>query len=355
VAQLAVTTLCGVVAGLATITCANRSFAAEPGNFQQTLEGVTINAPLAAAPPAGLYAVMDTFIAPSAVGTGQNLGTTVSAPLWAPELFWSTGYHILGADLSMLVVQPFFDVAAYPTNESGPPFAGAVWFTNVHNTLFTPILASWDLGNFWHASAGFTFIPPNGSRYNGTNNPDYWTYEPRVALAYLGTDWNLTANFKYDINTASAGHTGLYQVVAGVIPVPAVAAMVASIGRGYTTGQEAFLDLASTRKYGNWEVGPVASLKWQTTADTPGSGFTCTQVTAFLGPTLSCGTSTHHSVGGLVAYTFKSVPIKLEVWATDSVYTRDAFGGWGAFTRLTVPIWSNESHPSKAIYPKGPQ
>jgi len=352
------TTLYGAAAGLVLVAGAHRGLAAEPGNFQQTLEGTTTNVPLAAAPHPGVYAIMDTFIAPTAVGTGQNLGTTVTAPVWAPALLWSTGYHFVGADLSMAFVQPFFDIAAYPTNGAGPPFAGTVWFTNIHNTLFTPILASWKFGSGWFASAGFTFIPPDGSRYNGTNNPDYWTYEPRMALAYIGKDWNLTANFKYDFNRASAGHTGLYQVVASATPIPAVASTVASIGNGYTTGQQAFLDLAATYKLGNWEVGPVASLKWQTTADTPGGEFTCAQVTALLGPTLSCGNATHHSVGALVGYNFelknKLEPVKLELWATDSVYTRDAFGGWGVYTRLSFKIWGDEVHPGKSMYTKAP-
>jgi len=345
--------LYGAATALALVPGTDRGLAAEPGNFQQTLEGTTINIPLAAAPPAGVYAILDTFIAPAAVGTGQNLGTTVTALLWAPALYWSTGYHFLGADLSMAAVQPFFDIAAYPTNASGPPFGGAVWFTNVHNTLFTPVLASWKLGNGWFASAGFTFIAPDGSMYNGTSNPDYWTYEPRVALAYLGKDWNLTANLKYDFNTASAGHTGAYQVVAGATPIPAVAATVTSIGNGYTTGQQAFLDLAAIYKFGKWEVGPVASLKWQTTADRPGGGFTCAQVTALLGPTLSCGNATNHSIGALVAYNL--APVKLEVWATDSVYTQDAFRGWAVYTRLLFRVWGDEAVPSKPMYRKAPQ
>jgi hypothetical protein len=98
--------------------------------------------------------------------------------------------------------------------------------TLLHGFIFIEqLLQSWHLGNWQRlvASAGFTFIAPDGSTYNGMSNPDYWTYEPRVGLAYLGKDWNLTANLKYDFNTASAGHTGAYQIVAGASPIPAVA------------------------------------------------------------------------------------------------------------------------------------
>jgi hypothetical protein len=289
-AAFRVASICGAAAGLALVVGADRGLALEPGDFGQTLSGATIGAPLAAPGPPGLYGVLDTFVGPNGVGTGQNLGTSVTVPLWAPTVYWSTGYQFLGANLSMAVVQPFYYVAAFPTNGAtlggngnGPPFGGAVWFETMSDTLFTPILLSWKLGNGWFAGTGFTLIAPDGSRYNGTTNPDYWTYEPRLTLAYIDQNWHLSANLKYDINQASAGHTGTYQIVANAPPVsfnPALAAAVASIGNGYRSGQQAFLDLAATYKVGKWEFGPVAALKWQTTADSPGGGFTCAQVTA---------------------------------------------------------------------------
>ena len=39
-----------------------------------------------------------------------------------------------------------------------------------------------------------------------TPNPDYWTFEPTFAVAYLANNWVLAANFFYDINSKSAGH-----------------------------------------------------------------------------------------------------------------------------------------------------
>lgn len=321
----------------------------EPGNFGQTLSGTTIGAVLAAPAPPGVYGVMETLIGPAGVGTGQNLGTTVTVPLWAPALYWSTGYHILGANLAMAVVQPFYYTAAFRSN--GPPgttaplaLGDASWFETTANTLFTPILLQWKLGNGWFASAGLTLIAPDGSSYNGTLNPDYFTYEPRLALAYIDKDWHLTANFKYDINTASKGHTGTYAAIAQVVPA---FAPFAAIGNGYTSGQEAFLDLAATHIFGKWEIGPVASFKWQTTADTPGGGFTCAQVTATLGPTRGCGRATNYSLGGLVGYNFG--PVNLQVWATDSVYNRDDYAGWAIYTRMVFKVWGDDAAP-----PSGP-
>ena len=351
----------GAVVGLTLVMGADRGFAMEPGNFGQTLSGTTIGAVLAAPAPPGVYGVMETFYGHNGVGTGQNLGTSLAVPLVAPALYWSTGYQFLGANLAMAVVQPFYDVTAFPTNGatlggngSGPPFGGAVLFENIGNTLITPILLQWKLGNGWFASAGLTLIAPDGSRYNGTNNPDYFTYEPRAALAYINKDWHLTANFKYDINGTSAGHTGKYQIAAN-LPFPLgfggtpFAPVIAGIGNGYRSGQEAFLDLAATHIFGKWEIGPVASFKWQTTADTPGGGFTCAQLaangSAALG--LGCGRATNYSVGGLVGYNFG--PVNLQVWATDSVYNRDDYAGWAIYTRMVFKIWGDDAAP-----PSGP-
>lgn len=347
------TALAGAAAALVMVGGVQKAFAIEPGDFGPTLTGATIGALLAPPTPPGLYGVLDSFAAPAGKGYGQDAGTTVAVPLWAPTLFWSTGYHVLGANLSMALVQPFYWLAAYPTNGatlagngSGPPFGGAVWWTTMSNTLITPVLLQWQLGGGWFANAGVTLIPPDGSRYNGALNPDYFTWEPRAALAYVDADWHLTANFKYDINSASSGHTGTYQIAANLPPLAGtpLAPVVAGIGNGYRSGQEAFLDLAATHIWGKWEIGPVASLKWQTTSDSPGGGFTCAQVAALLGPTLGCGRATNYSLGGLVGYNFGLMDV--QTWVTDSVYTKDDYGGLAFYSRLTFRLWGPEASTS---------
>ena len=112
---------------------------------------------------------------------------------------------------------------------------------------------------------------PDGSRYNLTANPDYWTFEPHGAVSYLAGGWDLTAHFLYDFNTASAGHSS-----------PFAGTPAAIIGMGYRSGDQAFLDLTATKKYGKWEIGPVAYFEWQTTPDQPGAGFTCAQMQALI-------------------------------------------------------------------------
>jgi len=358
--RLGLGTLCGAVAGLALAAGTDRGFAMEPGNFGQTLGGTTIGAVIAAPAPPGVYIVNETFIGPHGTGVGQNLGTDVTVPLWGPTLYWSTGWQFLGANVAGAIVQPFYYVAAYPTlgttlggNGSGPPFGNTIWFENTANTLFTPIILQWTLGHGWFADLGVTLIAPDGSRYNGTNNPDYWTVEPRGGLAYIDKDWHFTANFKYDINGSSAGHTGTYQIAAN-LPAPLgfggtpLAATIAGIGNGYTSGNELFADLALTHMFGKLEFGPVASIKVQTTNDTPGAGFTCAQLAATLPANLGCGKAQNIAVGGLAGYNFG--PVDLQVWVIDSVYTRDDYSGWGIYSRLTFKLWGPDA--PKPLYTK---
>jgi len=357
--RLGTGTLCGAVAGLAMLAGADRGFAMEPGNFGQTEQGSTIGAVIAAPAPPGVYIVNESLIAPHGVGVGQNRGTDVTLPLWAPTLYWSTGWQFLGANVAGAVVQPFYYVAAYPTNGttlggngSGPPFGNTVWFENTANTLFTPIILQWTLGHGWFADLGVTFIAPDGSRYNGTNNPDYWTVEPRGGVAYIDQNWHFTANFKYDINGTSAGHTGTYQIAAN-LPFPLgfggtpLASTIAGIGNGYRSGNELFGDFALTAVFGKLEVGPVASFKAQTTADSPGGGFTCAQLAALLPANLGCGKASNVSVGGLVGYNFG--PVNWQVWITDTVEAQDDYRGWGIYTRLTYKLWGPDAPPKPLI------
>jgi hypothetical protein len=199
------------------------------------------------------------------------------------------------------------------------------------------------LGKGLFGGVGMTFVVPDGSRYNGTANSDYFSFQPRAFLAYLDKDWHLTANFRYNINTASAGHTGFYQSEAAGLPalgLGAFSSTVASIGNGYRSGDTAFLDAAALYQYRKWEFGPVASLKYQTTADTPGAGFTCAQLpTAVLGGKIAvpgCGMSQSAAVGGLLGVDLGAA--HFQMWATDSVHTQDDFGGWGVYSRLIFKI-----------------
>ena len=143
----------------------------------------------------------------------------------------------------------------------------------------------------------------------------------------------MTVNFDYDFHTASAGHTGSYAAVAG--NVPGLPAGYNAPGIGYVGGQQIQIDWSSAYRSGKWTFGPAGYFKLQTTADRPGSGWTCAALTAspLYGPSLSCGRTTDIALGGLVSYDLG--PADFMVIVTDSVYTQDAFKGASVFTRLS--------------------
>jgi hypothetical protein len=308
---------------------ADQSFAREPGDLGPYLRGVTIGNP-GAAPPPGLYFQNTTAFAPQLQGYGQSRGLKVDAVGDFATLIWSTGWSFLGADVVMFLSQPLFNLTVWNSGTSGPPFAGATFYPTVHNTWMSPLALYWNLGNGWFAGTGFSFYGPDGSMYNNTANPDYWTYEPYASVSYLANGWNLTANFVYDFNTASAGHTG-----------PFAGTPVAAFGVGYRSGDQASVDLTATKKFGNWEIGPVAYFTGQTTPDNPGGGSSCATMAAATGSSLTCGRATDFAIGGLIGYDFG--PTALKLFLTDSVYTSDTVGGFTVWTKLSFRLWGPEA------------
>jgi len=367
-------TLYGTIAAAGLFAATAPSFAAEPGDFQATLRGATIGIPAGALPPPGLYGGLETFIGPNGVGVGQNSaaaganvgkGLTVFGEALAPSLLWSTGWNLFGGNIGFVVVQPFFTVAGLSTNcvnpncVGSPPIAfpataaeGAAFFENVHNTVWQAI-DSWNWKNGWFTSLGFAIQGPDGSQYNGTLNQDYWTFSPTAGISYIDKNWKNSVNFEYDIHTASAGHTGTYAAInsaAGGIPIVAPNGCVGfnCPGIGYTTGNQFFVDWNVLYRWGKLEIGPVGYLKFQTTSDSPGSGWTCATLaaSATYGPSLGCGRAEDIALGGEIGYDFG--PAELEVWATDSVYTKDDFSGASVFTRLSFKLEDPSPKPEAA-------
>ena len=329
--------LCSVVGFLGIGLSVKPSIAIELGDSQQYLRGLSIGDPAAATAPPGLYFEETMMGAPNLPGRGQVAGTNVFAALSNSLLFWSTGWNILGANLGIAASQTFSEVGAW-TTPGGAPYTGTTLYPTVHNTWFMPASLSWNLGNGLFASMGFAFYAPDGSTYDNSPNPDYWTYEPHVAISYLANGLNLTANFVYDFNTASAGHTGVFAGTAA-----------AAFGSGYRSGDEAFLDLTATKKFNKWELGPVGFIKDQTTSDTPGGGFSCATMAAVTGAT--CGRARQVGLGGLVGYDFGLVNLKF--YATDTVYNKDDYGGWNFWLKLGFPLYvAQQPAPPSALLHK---
>jgi hypothetical protein len=384
--RLTKTFLYAYVAAAALIVGAGQSFAAEPGDFEATLRGASIGIPLGGAPPPGLYGSVENFIGPNGTGVGQNSqtngagtggrGITVFGEAIAPALIWGTGWKILGADVTFAAIEPLFTVGGL-TNLCAPTLTGVpaqascvgteplafgggagAFFENVHNTVVTGAL-SWDLKNGWHVSAGLAGNIPDGSTYNGTLAPDYWTISPTFAAAYFSKDWVITANFQYDINGPSQGHTGSYAAIQANVPsasLPIPAALVTSPngcvgfncpGIGYRTGDEAYLDWAIEYKglIKNVAIGPAGYFKWQPGNDSPGQGWTCAGLAAspVYGTTgLTCGKAQDFALGGIISYNTGGTDLELIV--TDSVGdTEDNFKGVSIFTRVNFKLWGPEA------------
>jgi hypothetical protein len=362
------TTFLGSVALAAFFLTANQSFAIEPGDFNATLAGASIGIPLGAAPPPGLYTSIESFVGPNAVGTGQNSasaganlghGLTVFGAAETVSLAWSTGYNIFGGSLVLAAIQPFFTVAGLDTNcpstvscnGTAPiAFGNGAFFENVHNTIWSSAL-SWNWKNGWFTSLGFNLQGPDGSQYAGTLNQDYWTFAPTFAIAYLSKDWKIAVNGDYEVHTASRGNTGTFAAVQQAGGAPAVLApngcdAFDCPGIGWTSGQQLFIDWSAEYKWGKWSFGPAGDFKFQTTADTPGSGWTCAGLTAspFYGQSFSCGKATDISLGGILGYDLGGA--ELQTWVVDSVYNRDDFDGLKIFTRLSFKLGGGAPPPA---------
>ena len=324
------------VAGLMIVGSASASFATEPGDFTNYLRGATQGLPLGALPPPGLYGgfgLNATGLGGSAGKGDQAIPGAATAPAFGYgfNLLWVPGWTFLGASYGAAVVQGFYQ--AETTNTLNPPFTGTQTISpELANTNFTPITLSWNLGHGWFTAAALTVVGPDGSRWPSTAagvgavdlNPDYWTLAPGWAISYLDANWMLSANFRYDVNFASAGVT-MSPFIAG--------------RAGFVDGNLLFGDFTALYKLGKWSLGPVAYFVAQTTNDLPGGGVACTY-----GVGGNCGHQTQVDVGFLVGYDFG--PVTVQVWADDSVYCRDCIGyGWDVWGRMSFKIWGPDAKP----------
>jgi len=309
---------CIMVCGLAALAISgttSRASAEETGTFQNRLNGATVGLPLGALPPPGLYTGLVTaYLGWPGHGTGnQAPGLYLPAVAQAVPLLYVPGWNFLGAHYSMAAVQAFYMFTVLPASPFSTPEPAVLgWGAERANTLWNPINLSWNLGSGWFVAAGFNFMAPDGIRYTGTPNPDYWTFEPYAAVSYLAQHWNLTANFFYDINTESQS--------------------VCCTGLPITSGNALYGDFHALYKVGKWSFGPVAYFEAQTTRDT-GSG-------CVIAPD-ACGLLSNFAVGGLVGYDFG--PVDLQVWVTDSVTRNNAIDGFDVWTRLGFRLWGPEA------------
>jgi hypothetical protein len=241
----------------------------------------------------------------------------------AVALLWSTGYNFLGAAYSVSAVQAFYAAGTLPAGQpQATATTGSSWNAEIANTIWGPINLSWNLGQGFFVSGGFNFMAPDGSQYGAGNlNPDYWTFEPTLAFAYLSKSWAISVNMFYDINTASKGNCCL-----------------GPAANGFTSGNMFYVDWAALYLFGKWSFGPVGYAKAQTTNDSFGG-------TALLplgcGTPGLCGRDSAVAFGGLVGYDFG--PVSFQVWLTDAVYQKNDINGFAVWWRLAFRVWAPEA------------
>jgi hypothetical protein len=311
----------------------SESFATEAGDFTNYLRGATQGLPLGALPPPGLYGgfgVNATGLGASAGKGNQAIPGSATAPAfgYGISFLYVPGWTFLGATYGMAVVQGFYQ--GETATSATPPFAATGISPEFANTTFTPISLSWALGKGWFTEVAFTVVGPDGSRWPSSAalgavnlNPDYWTFAPGFAVSYLDANWMASANFRYDINTASAGVT--------------MTPFIGAAAKGFVSGNLLFGDLTALYKVGKWSFGPVGYFVAQTTVDKPGGGIACTTGIGGL-----CGYQTQVDAGFLVGYDFG--PASVQVWADNTLYCRDCIGyGWDVWGRLSFRIWAPEA------------
>ncbi len=326
----------GGLAALVMSGAASAAFAEEPGTFQNRLNGATIGLPLGAAPPPGLYTGLETaYLGLPATGHGNQVnGLQVNAIAQAVPLLWVPGWNFLGASYSMSAVVAFYEaeVLGAGITQGGNNLLATDPTATVYvfaNPLWNPISLSWNLGQGWFVSAGFNFVAPIGTNASNFTNPDYWTFEPTLAISYLANNWVLSANMFYDFNTASGGNCCIAQPTGTVGLAP---------GNGYVSGDAFYADFTAVYKIGKWEIGPVGYLEAQTTSDSPGGGLTCADVA---GTAFECGNYFDFALGGLVGYDFG--PVDLQVWVTEPLTHSNSIDGLSVWTRLGFRLWGPEA------------
>ena len=182
------------------LVSSNIAGAREPGVGNNYQPALNIGIPTGAAPPTGIHQMARVHYYSSHIvdATGARTGGTVSVTAFASQVIVVPGWQFLGARYSAFINQPYAHVR---TNVAGVKSTTR----GIANTVWSPYNLSWKLGGDWFAAVGFTFYGPDGyiTGANGTRGigAPFWTFEPGVALIYLGIGWKLSATAVYDSNT----------------------------------------------------------------------------------------------------------------------------------------------------------
>lgn len=251
--------------------------------------GQTVGLPAGAQLPVGLY-----FVNTSSFGVRNTRPLDSESNVNLPAFVWATPWSLFGARLNLIAIQPV--VAASPR---GTPYQSGIG---------QPLLAgqlAWDLGNHVGVSYLFGGYLPIDTRFLTQNA----SFTHRFAASYTGDGLNLTANLLYGI------------FIDPISPQK-------SVYPDYLN-----LDLTATKKFGKWEIGPVAFASTDLPTRFPGYR-----------------RQGQIAVGGLVGYNFG--PVNLQAYVTRDVAERNYGGretrGW---LRVIVPIYKESTNAAAPSIP----
>jgi hypothetical protein len=258
----------------------------------QTKSGSFIGAS-AGMPPPGIYMFNQVFtyqtnlVGPNAPDHfGRNIYVDVQGFIFVP------GWTFLGATYDALIVQPFVAAALSdpaPLNISG-----------VFDTYIVPIELAWTkiAGTSFAVKTGLGIYVPTGTIQGplgiGNVGSPFVTWQPELALSYLGGGWNLTAFGYVEVNEANSR-------------------------TNYTSAPVYHVDWTATYTIGKWTFGPVGYWYGQLSDDKCPVGV----CTAFYGLDALAGHTQRFSVaaiGGLIEYNFG--PASASVWITQDVLSK---------------------------------
>jgi len=270
-------------AGVLSLCITGSAFAGSVTQPGETV-GIAAGAPL----PPGFY-----FVNTADWGCRDTSPDDTCVGVTIPLGAWSTPWTILGARLQFLV--------AVPALEAG------VRNSNYQASFYNPLLSgqlAWDLGNGW----GFSYLL---GAYIDVHADLAWSstsINQRFALSYTANGWNLTANVIWGIQLDSTSDR------------PQISPCPAPFGLTGCNPNFVNLDLTATKKFGNWEIGPVAFGSWDVSE-----------------PIAGYAKQSQFALGGLVGYNFG--PVTLQTYVTTTV-TESNYGGndTRVWSRIIIPL-----------------
>jgi hypothetical protein len=159
-----------------------------------------------ALPPQGVYFINNSYFAAwnGYDGSGKQTGVKLDAYVDAPVVLWNPGFKVRGAQYAVAIAQPFDYTSVY----SGSTATLGNGHTGLYNTVIVPAILSWSLPNDLHLKTSLSTYandPTNSpahpySQGGAGSGNSFWTIEPGVALSWLHSGWNVSADFKYAAN-----------------------------------------------------------------------------------------------------------------------------------------------------------